>query len=273
MGLASPLNLQIWQSDREQSGETLVGWSRYLGVPCDERIVHVPFANSVSSDRGGEPRQARVCETLQKEAGRIHHTGATLVIWRCFGAALVPRPNSSSSLVDMHWEAYRKIGATGLQQAYQKAAQGAVERYNASHPVRERSSSDQMEELDIAENRLLESSKEEDCWPGLRPMVPGMLPIPCAYYDHDFLSQADADRLLSGLVGEQSEVVWAIGGQAAKRYTAVYCDDGLGEYAGGLGYANDVMRPWTPVLRELRDRVVAWHKQKTGRDVAFNVVR
>ena len=64
---------------------------------------------------------------------------------------------------------------------------------------------------------------------------------------------------------------WAIGGQAAKRFTAVYCDAGLGQYAGGLGYANDVMHPWTPALRELRDRVAAWHKQRTGREVVFNV--
>jgi len=77
------------------------------------------------------------------------------------------------------------------------------------------------------------------------------------------------------MVGANSEVQWAIGGQAAKRYTAVYCDEGfregLGEYAGGLGYANDTMRPWTPALRELRDRVVAWHEERTGRAVEFNV--
>ena len=61
---------------------------------------------------------------------------------------------------------------------------------------------------------------------------------------------------------------WAIGGHAAKRYTAVYCDEGLGEYAGGLGYASDVMHPWTPALRELRDRVQAWHQERTGREAA-----
>ncbi len=257
----------------------MVGRGRYLGVSCDERIVHVPFANAASSDRGGEPRQARICETLQEQACRIRQTGATLVVWRCFGAALAVGPSSNPSLVDAHWEAYRKLGATGLQQAYHKAAHGAVESYNAKYSLDsttelcERSNGDQVAASGCGENDSLESSDEEACWPGLRPMVPSMLPIPCAYYDHNFLSRADADRLLRGLVGEQSEVAWAIGGQAAKRYTAVYCDDGLGEYAGGLGYANDVMRPWTPVLRELRDRVVAWHKEKTGRDVAFNVVR
>ena len=34
----------------------------------------------------------------------------------------------------------------------------------------------------------------------------------------------------------QSELVrFGAGGQAAKRYTAVYCDDDIGEYAGGPG--------------------------------------
>ena len=31
------------------------------------------------------------------------------------------------------------------------------------------------------------------------------------------------------------------------------------------------MHPWTPELRELRDRVAAWHLRKTGRAVLFNV--
>lgn len=247
----------------------------YLGVSSGSRKVHVSFANTTSSDRGGEPRQARVCETLQKEACRIHREGATVVVWRCFGAALT----GGMSLEDAHWIAYRELGAAGLQAAYSRVARGAVDRYNGRITLEpgaslcEPRSDYTVDELVGADNGALETSDEQACWSGLRPMVPDMMPIPCAYYDCDFLPQAEADRLLGGLVGEHSEVVWAIGGQAAKRYTAVYCDDGLGEYAGGLGYANDVMRPWTPILRELRDRVVAWHKQKTGRDVAFNVVR
>eukprot|EP01047_Picozoa_sp_COSAG01_P031354 COSAG01_NODE_2223_length_8136_cov_10.727917_7_plen_110_part_00 len=31
---------------------------------------------------------------------------------------------------------------------------------------------------------------------------------------------------------------WIIGGPQ------VYCDEGIGQYAGGLGYASDVMHPW-----------------------------
>jgi hypothetical protein len=257
--------------------------ANYLGADPSSRIVHVPFATAAASDRGGEPRQARVCETLQEEVRSARARDATLVVWRCFGAA------TAGSLEDAHWAAYRELGAAGLQAAYGTVARGAVEAYNARQleaaapamglcdgaPAISSGGSGSGSSSGIHEEKppALESSDEEASWPGLRPLVPGMLPVACAYYDSDFLSQPDADRLLDRLVGENSEVVWAIGGQAAKRYTAVYCDDGLGEYAGGLGYANDTMRPWTPALRELRDRVVAWHRQKTGRDVAFNVVR
>ena len=114
-----------------------------------------------------------------------------------------------------------------------------MDRYNSKHPQKaeaapaERSGA---ERPDSAESGMLESPDQEARWSGLRPLVPGVLPVPCAYYDQGFLSQADANRMLSGLVGEHSEVVWAIGGQAAKRYTAVYCDDGLGEYAGTAPY-------------------------------------
>ena len=40
----------------------------YLGCPPAARIVRVAFASVGVSDRGGEPRQARVCETLQAQA-------------------------------------------------------------------------------------------------------------------------------------------------------------------------------------------------------------
>ena len=36
----------------------------YVGTSKD-CVVHVPFATTTVKDRGGEPRQVRVCETLE----------------------------------------------------------------------------------------------------------------------------------------------------------------------------------------------------------------
>ena len=63
---------------------------------------------SRATDRGGVPRQARVCETLQEEVRSARARDATLVVWRCFGAA------TAGSLEDAHWAAYRELGAAGI---------------------------------------------------------------------------------------------------------------------------------------------------------------
>ena len=90
--------------------------------------------------------------------------------------------------------------------------------------------------------------RQRACWPSLARLVPAGLPIPCAYYDAGFLPQHDADRYLAAMTDEAAFPYWAIGGQAAKRYTCVMCDEGFREVREIIAPASvTIAIKWEPV--------------------------
>eukprot|EP01047_Picozoa_sp_COSAG01_P031353 COSAG01_NODE_2223_length_8136_cov_10.727917_6_plen_158_part_00 len=133
-----------------------------------------------------------------------------------------------------HWAEYHELGAEGLRGAYRRVARLAVERYNqqcggtGAEPRAGLGSGDGSDSSARATAAApaalspppaleLEEEAQLRCWPALERRLPRDLPLPCAYYDAQFLPRADADRLLRAALGLR----WGIGGQAAKRYTAV----------------------------------------------------
>jgi len=183
----------------------------YLGCPPAARVVRVAFASAGVSDRGGEPRQARVCETLQAQA--LRGAGApTVVVWRCFGEGLAASAAGQDGGVEAaDWAQYRQVGPLGLQQAYQTVSHAAIERYNEQHAASGQGQAQGPEGQGQAQGQgpegqgqgqELESAAQRECWPALAPLIPPSLPLPCAYYDAAFLSHTDADRLLASMVAD-----------------------------------------------------------------------
>lgn len=219
------------------------------GTPC----FHVPAAGGGEApDDDGEPGAARVGDTLLEEVP----AGMAMVVWRRFGGAFLG------------------VSSGALQEAYRQTAREAVARFRVVNSDAWRAF-----RLGIAMrgeplvDAAWRSREEElhrhwkvDLCPRLLP-----LPVPCGYCWQGFLDLAGADRMLEAL---ERGVRWEApaAGSKEERSTALYGEVQYGN-RDGKGYTA-ALRAWSeapPELTELKDRVEAWHLERTGVPVSFNV--